>query len=112
MADVMDEIRKEIAENKVLIYMKGTPSFPQCGFSARTIDVFEDLGYPYATVNVLADPEKREAVKTFSNWPTIPQVYIDGKFIGGCDVVSELYETGELDRLLKEAHGEAAPAKS
>jgi monothiol glutaredoxin len=110
MADVMDEIRKEIAENKVLIYMKGTPSFPQCGFSARTIGVFEDLGYPYATVNVLADPEKREAIKAFSNWPTIPQVYVDGKFIGGCDIVTEMYENGELDRLLKEAHGEKATA--
>lgn len=103
MADVIDEIRKEIAENKVLIYMKGTPSFPQCGFSARTIEVFEDLGYPYATVNVLADPEKREAIKTFSNWPTIPQVYINGEFIGGCDIIREMHAKGELEPLVRAA---------
>jgi monothiol glutaredoxin len=112
MADVMDDIRKEIAANKVLIYMKGTPSFPQCGFSATTIGVFEDLGYPYATVDILADQAKREAIKQFSNWPTIPQVYIDGKFIGGCDIVSEMYESGELKRLLDEAYAEGTAAKA
>jgi monothiol glutaredoxin len=106
MADVMDDIKKEIGDNKVLIYMKGTPTFPQCGFSAHTIGIFEELGYPYATVNVLADPQKREAIKAFSNWPTIPQVYINGQFVGGCDIVTELHESGELERLLKDAHGE------
>lgn len=110
MADIMDDIRKEIAANKVMIYMKGTPSFPQCGFSAATIGIFEELGYPYATVNILADQAKREAIKQFSNWPTIPQVYIDGKFVGGCDIITELHENGELKPLLEAAYADAQEA--
>jgi monothiol glutaredoxin len=98
--DAMAEIENEIRNNKVMIYMKGTPSFPQCGFSAATIEVFEELGRPFSTVDVLASPAKREAIKRYSNWPTIPQVYVDGKFIGGCDIVRELHERGELKRLL------------
>src|SRR5690349_17432149 len=98
--DMMAEIENELRSNKVMIYMKGTPSFPQCGFSAATIEVFEELGRPFSTVDVLASPAKREAIKRFSNWPTIPQVYVDGKFIGGCDIVRELHERGELKRLL------------
>ena len=101
--DIMNEIREEIAANKVLVYMKGTPTFPMCGFSAATIDVLRELAYPFAHVNVLEDQEKREAVKTYSNWPTIPQVYIDGKFIGGADIVSELHASGELQRVIEEA---------
>ena len=111
MADVMDEIRKEVSENKVLIYMKGTPAFPQCGFSATTVAVFDELGYPYSTVNILEDQAKREAVKVFSNWPTIPQVYVNGQFVGGCDIVVEMFESGELKRLLSEAYA-GAPAAS
>ena len=106
--DVMDEIRDEINRNKVLIYMKGTPTFPQCGFSAATVAVFEQLGYPYATVDVLADPRKRDAIKEYSKWPTIPQVYINGKFIGGCDIVREMRGTGELKRLMAETFSESA----
>ncbi len=111
MANVMEEIREEVSANKVLIYMKGTPSLPQCGFSARTVDIFEALGYPYATVDVLADQNKREAIKAFANWPTIPQVYINGQFVGGCDIVTALYESGELDHLLSHAFADA-PAQS
>lgn len=101
--DVMDEIREEIAANKVLVYMKGTPTFPMCGFSAATVEVLRQTGYPFGHVNILEDQEKREAIKTFSNWPTIPQVYIGGKFVGGCDIVQELYASGELQRMLAQA---------
>ena len=101
MADpVFTEIEKEIRDNKVMIYMKGTPSFPQCGFSAATIEILEELGRPFASVDVLSQPAKRDAIKRFSNWPTIPQVYVDGKFIGGCDIVREMYERGDLKKLL------------
>jgi monothiol glutaredoxin len=101
--DIMNEIRAEIAANTVLVYMKGTPTLPLCGFSAATVEALQDLGYPFAHVNVIADQEKREAIKTYSNWPTIPQVYINGKFIGGCDIVRELYASGELERIMEEA---------
>jgi monothiol glutaredoxin len=101
--DIMNEIRAEIAANKVLVYMKGTPTLPLCGFSAATVEVLQDLGYPFAHVNIIEDQEKREAIKTYSNWPTIPQVYINGKFIGGCDIVRELYASGELERIMEEA---------
>jgi monothiol glutaredoxin len=101
--DIMNEIREEIAANKVLVYMKGTPAFPMCGFSAATVEVLRESGRPFAHVNILEDEEKREAIKTYSNWPTIPQVYVNGKFIGGCDIVRELYASGELDRILNEA---------
>jgi monothiol glutaredoxin len=101
--DVLAEIENEIRGNKIMIYMKGTPSFPQCGFSAATIEMFEELGHPFGTVDVLSAPAKREAIKRFSNWPTIPQVYVDGKFIGGCDIVREMYERGELKRLLDQS---------
>ena len=94
------EIENEIRNNKIMIYMKGTPSFPQCGFSAATIEIFEELGRPFGSVDVLSQPAKRDAIKRFSNWPTIPQVYVDGKFIGGCDIVREMHERGELKKLL------------
>ena len=112
--DVTNEIREEIAQNKIIVYMKGTPAFPQCGFSAATVAALNEAGYPFAHVNILEDAEKREAIKAFSNWPTIPQVYIDGKFIGGCDIVQEMYASGELEQVLKEAFADAesaAPAK-
>jgi monothiol glutaredoxin len=101
--DVMTEIENEIRANKIMIYMKGTPSFPQCGFSAATIEVFEDLGHPFSSVDVLSNPAKREGIKRYSNWPTIPQVYVDGKFLGGCDIVREMHENGELKVLLDRA---------
>ena len=109
-ASVMDEIRDEIAANKIVVYMKGTPSFPMCGFSAATVAVLHELGYPFASVNILEDLDKREAIKVFSKWPTIPQVYIGGKFIGGCDIIQELHAAGELERLLKDAFADEAGA--
>ncbi len=103
MADVMEEIAREVRDNKVLVYMKGTPSFPMCGFSAATVQVLREIGVPFKAVDILAEPEKREAIKMYSNWPTIPQVYVNGKFIGGCDIVREMHARGELAPLLKAA---------
>ena len=103
MSDVMDEIGREVRENKVLIYMKGTPSFPMCGFSAATVQVLREIGVPFKAVDILAEPEKRDAIKAFSNWPTIPQVYVNGKFVGGCDIVREMHARGELAPLIKGA---------
>ena len=91
MADPIERIQQAINSDKIVIFMKGNRSFPQCGFSAATVEVFEELGAPYSTVDVLADQEVRDAVKTYSNWPTIPQVFINGKFVGGCDIVRELH---------------------
>ncbi len=108
--DVMKEIGDEIASNKAVLYMKGTPSFPMCGFSAATIEVLHALGYPFKHVNILEDQEKREAIKAFSNWPTIPQLYVGGKFVGGCDIVRELYATGALQQTFKEVFGDAEKA--
>ena len=99
--DVNERISSAINENRILIFMKGNPDFPQCGFSAATIDVFNQLGEPYATRDVLQDPEIRQGIKEFSNWPTIPQVFIDGKFIGGSDIITEMHQTGELEPLVK-----------
>ncbi len=99
----MDKIRSLVEENKILIFMKGNRLMPMCGFSAAVVQVFEDFGVPFETVDVLQDPAVREAVKVFSNWPTIPQVYIDGKFIGGCDIVREMHDRGELEPLVKAA---------
>jgi monothiol glutaredoxin len=96
MANALERIQSAVAGNKILIFMKGNRNFPQCGFSAATVQIFEQLGALYETIDVLSDPEIRDGVKAYSNWPTIPQVYIDGKFVGGCDIVRELYETGEL----------------
>jgi monothiol glutaredoxin len=108
MANANERIQSAITGNKICIFMKGTPNFPQCGFSAATVQIFEQLGAPYGTVDVLSDAEVRDGVKLYSNWPTIPQVYIDGKFVGGCDIIRELYETGELQTMVKGAA--AAPA--
>jgi monothiol glutaredoxin len=103
MATASERIQSAITDNRICIFMKGNRNFPQCGFSAATIQIFEEIGAPYGTVDVLSDPELREQIKVYSNWPTIPQVYIDGKFIGGCDIVRELYENGELQAIAKSA---------
>jgi monothiol glutaredoxin len=108
MANALERIKSAIADNRIMIFMKGNRNFPQCGFSAATVQIFEQLGAPYETMDVLSDPEVRDEVKAHSNWPTIPQVYIDGKFVGGCDIVRELYETGELETMVKSASGQGA----
>jgi monothiol glutaredoxin len=101
--DVIHDIENEIRNNKIMIYMKGNPTFPQCGFSAATVEIFHDLGKPFHSVDVLSEPAKRDAIKRYSNWPTIPQVYIGGKFVGGSDIVRELFTTGELQKLVDDA---------
>ena len=102
MTDIFDRIKKDISENDVVLYMKGTKQMPQCGFSATVVQVLERVGVAdYKDVNVLADQEVREGIKQFANWPTIPQLYIKGEFVGGCDIVRELYQNGELAELLK-----------
>ena|ERR1019366_995349 len=108
MADIVEKIESAVKENKVMIFMKGNRSSPQCGFSAATVAIFEQLGVPFATADVLSDPELRDAIKSYSNWPTIPQVFIDGKFVGGCDIIRELHETGELEPMVKAAFGATA----
>lgn len=99
--DVMSEIAGEVAANSVVLYMKGTPSQPMCGFSARAAGILDTYGIPYHAVNILADPEKRQAIKVFSDWPTIPQIYIQGEFLGGSDILSQMFETGQLDDVMK-----------
>jgi len=86
----------------VLLFMKGTPVFPQCGFSAAVIEVLSELGVKFHSVNILVDQELREGIKQFSQWPTIPQLYVKGEFVGGCDIIREMFETGELGQLLKD----------
>ncbi|MEO8401299.1 MAG: Grx4 family monothiol glutaredoxin [Gammaproteobacteria bacterium] len=99
---MQEQIKKQIEENPVVLYMKGTAQFPQCGFSSRAVSILKSCGVlQFATVNVLEEPEIRQAIKEFSNWPTIPQLYINGEFIGGSDIMSEMYESGELQALLK-----------
>jgi len=101
--DVMDRIKQQVESTPVLIYMKGTPQFPQCGFSARTSQALSACGVEYGYVNVLADPEIRQSLPQFSNWPTFPQVFIDGELVGGCDITLELFERGELQTLCQNA---------
>jgi monothiol glutaredoxin len=108
MADVTQQIEQSVRNNKIMIFMKGTRNFPQCGFSAATVQVFENLGVPFETADVLADQDLREGIKRYTNWPTIPQVFINGKFVGGCDIIRELYENGELETLVKAAVGSSA----
>ena len=99
--DAQERIRKQVTENKVVLYMKGTPEAPQCGFSASAVQILEACGADeVATVDVLADPDIRQGIKQFSNWPTIPQLYVGGEFIGGADIMREMYQNGELQKLL------------
>ncbi len=101
MRDVSEQIKKDIADNDVVLYMKGTPVMPQCGFSSMTVQILSHLGVKFKGIDVLANPELRQGIKEFSNWPTIPQLYVKGEFIGGCDIVREMYQSGELEQLLK-----------
>jgi monothiol glutaredoxin len=100
MNPVIDRIQKDIKENDVLLFMKGTPVFPQCGFSAAVVQVLTDLGVKFKGVDVLTDPAIRQGIKDFSQWPTIPQLYVKGEFVGGCDIVREMAGSGELRDLL------------
>jgi monothiol glutaredoxin len=99
---VFDRIKDDIAQNPVTLFMKGTPVFPQCGFSAAVVQILTQMGVKFKGVDVLADPEIRQGIKEFSNWPTIPQLYVKGEFVGGCDIIREMYEAGELQDLLRE----------
>jgi monothiol glutaredoxin len=104
-----DAIQEAISENSVLLFMKGTPEQPMCGFSARTVAILQSLGKPFAAVDVLPDPRIRQELSALSNWPTIPQLFIDGELVGGCDIVTEMYESGELHEALGLEH--SAPAE-
>ena len=99
-APVFERIQAEIDANPVMLYMKGNAMFPQCGFSAKVVQILGHIKVPFQTANVLEDPELREGVKAFSNWPTVPQLYVKGEFVGGCDIVTEMYLSGELETLL------------
>lgn len=105
--DVKDRIEEQLGSNDVLLYMKGTPDFPQCGFSGQTVAALNAVGKPYSYVNIFEDPEVREGLKVYSNWPTFPQLYVKGELIGGCDIVIEMYQSGELHKLLDDATGAA-----
>ncbi len=97
-----DRIREMIDTHRVFLFMKGTPDFPQCGFSMRAASILNALEVPYGSFDVLTDPEIRQGIKAFSNWPTIPQLYIDGQFVGGSDIMMEMWESGELEKLVED----------
>lgn len=101
--EVNERIKKQLDTYPVLLYMKGTPDFPQCGFSAKTVGILRAAGAKFAFVNIFEDPEIREGLKAYSNWPTFPQLYVNGELIGGCDIAAELYESGELQQILSTA---------
>ena len=100
---IQDDIKDTVTNNPVVLFMKGTPQFPMCGFSGQVVQILDYLGIPYKGVNVLDDQNMREGIKTYSNWPTIPQLYVKGEFIGGCDIVREMFQSGELQQHLTEA---------
>ncbi len=98
---VQEQIRQIVTEHPVVLFMKGTPTFPQCGFSSGAVQILKNCGVPFFAVNVLTDPEIRQGIKDYANWPTIPQLYIKGEFIGGSDIMKELYSSGELQKELE-----------
>ena len=104
-----DRIRQQVTENPVVLFMKGTPVFPQCGFSATVVQILSHLGVKFKGIDVLSDSSVREGIKEFSSWPTIPQLYVKGEFIGGCDIVREMFETGELQQMLE---GKGVPVRA
>jgi len=103
MSDILDTIKNQIEGKKVVLYMKGDKQSPQCGFSSRVVQILNSYDVPYETVDVLLDPEVRQGIKDFANWPTIPQLYVNGQFVGGCDICIEMDEKGDLETLIKEA---------
>jgi monothiol glutaredoxin len=98
---VFDQIRHDLTNNDVVLYMKGSPAFPQCGFSAAVVQVLNHLGVTFKGVDILTDPALRDGIKQYSNWPTLPQLYVKNQFVGGCDIVREMYQTGELSELMQ-----------
>ena len=101
MSDIKDRIKEQVTNNRVVLYMKGTPQFPQCGFSATAAEILKRCGVnEYASFNILQDDTLRQGIKDYSNWPTIPQLYVNGEFVGGCDIMREMYQSGELQQLL------------
>ena len=107
---VFERIRQDVLGNDVVLYMKGSPVFPQCGFSAAVVQVLGHLGVQFKGIDVLTDPSLRQGIKDFSNWPTIPQLYIKGEFVGGCDIIREMFQTGELMELLSSRGIDVRPA--
>jgi monothiol glutaredoxin len=97
---IQETIKKQIEENNIVLFMKGTPQFPQCGFSSRAVSMLTACGVKFAAINVLEDPEIRQGIKDYSQWPTIPQLYVNGSFVGGSDIMAEMYENGELQELI------------
>ena len=108
--DVVEKIKAEIGAAPVVLFMKGTPDFPQCGFSAQTVAALRSLGAQFKAVNIFEDPELREGLKRYSNWPTYPQLYVNGELLGGCDITLEMYQSGELEKVLSGAGALAVPA--
>ena len=107
---VIERIKNDISDTEVVLFMKGTPVFPQCGFSAAVVQALSNLGVRFKGIDVLQDPELREGIKQFSQWPTIPQLYVKGEFVGGCDIIREMFESGELGELMKTKGVELQPA--
>ncbi|MEM7781003.1 MAG: Grx4 family monothiol glutaredoxin [Pseudomonadota bacterium] len=103
MADINERISTLVGDNDVVLFMKGTPLFPQCGFSSRAVAILDHCGVQYESVDVLQDMEVRQGIKTFSDWPTIPQLYIKGEFVGGSDIMMEMFEAGELQQMMDES---------
>lgn len=105
IVDIQEQIKQQIASSKIVLYMKGSPQLPQCGFSAKATQLLNACGAKFASYDVLSDPNIRQGIKQFSNWPTIPQLYVNGEFVGGCDIMTELYQKGELQKLVAKAQG-------
>ncbi|MBN9051737.1 MAG: Grx4 family monothiol glutaredoxin [Rhizobiales bacterium] len=99
---IQDFIRNEVTSNDVVLFMKGSPQFPQCGFSGQVVQILDHIGVPYKGLNVLESLELRDGIKQYSNWPTIPQLYVKGEFVGGCDIVREMFQAGELQSMFKD----------
>ena len=107
MDDVLQVIKDQIAQNPVLLYMKGTPQFPQCGFSAQVVEAMTKVNKPFAYVNILEAPEIRESLKECANWPTYPQLWVNGELVGGCDIIMEMFRSGQLQTLIESAAAES-----
>jgi len=101
--DIFERIKQQVEKDRIVLYMKGTPALPQCGFSQVTAEILRRLGVEFQAYDVLQDPALREGIKQYANWPTIPQLYVDGEFVGGCDIVRSMYESGELEKLVGKA---------